>query len=94
MECQNPVLALGNCKETSLAIDRIAARADLRFISDRNSTIGGHGWSIAPTVCRMVRGECRKGYGGGLRPRWAGDLRAGAPEPGVLRGLGATCSGR
>jgi hypothetical protein len=64
MECQNPVLALGKCKETSLAIERITARADLRFISDRNSTIGVHGWRIARTVCRMARGECRKGYGG------------------------------
>ena len=88
MERQNPVLALGKCKEVSLAIDRITARADLRFISDRNSTIGGHGWRIARTVCRMASGECRKGYGGGPgRPR-AGHLRAGAARAGRLRGPG------
>jgi hypothetical protein len=94
MECQNPVLALGKRKETSLAIDRITARADLRFISDRNSTIGGHRWRIARTVYRMARGECRKGYGGRPRRPRAGRLRAGAPRAGRLRGLVATCSGR
>jgi hypothetical protein len=53
MECQNPVLALGKRKEPSLAIDRIRARADLRFISDRNSTIGGHAGRVNRSACRV-----------------------------------------
>ncbi|MEK6272080.1 MAG: hypothetical protein AABM42_05465 [Actinomycetota bacterium] len=53
MERQNPVLALGKCKEASLAIDRITARADLRFISDRNSAIGGHAGRVTKSTHRL-----------------------------------------
>lgn len=82
MERQNPVLALGKCKKTSLAIDRITARAGLRFISNRNSTIGGHGWRIARTVCRMARGECRKGRDPPAGEPLAGEPLAGEPLAG------------
>jgi hypothetical protein len=53
MERQNPVLALGKRKETSLTLDRTTARADLRFISDRNSTMGGHAGRVTQSACRL-----------------------------------------
>lgn len=57
MERQNPVLALCKCKEASLAIDRITVRADLRFISNRNSTIGGHAGRVTQIACRLSTRE-------------------------------------
>jgi hypothetical protein len=53
MERQNPVLALGKRNEMSLALDRIAARADLRFRSNPDSAIGGHARRVAHSACRL-----------------------------------------